>query len=139
MTDRSITISSPAFSPATAHPPLINRPMAARTKLLLEGRMLPTLLRVAAPNVLNLLAIAGMVTFDGLFLGRLGADTLAGVSLAFPWVMFMQHAANGGMGGGVSSAIARALGAGRRDKAESGADPSACIGRGAHFLTQHQK
>jgi Na+-driven multidrug efflux pump len=119
MSDHSIALSTPAFSSATANPPLPNRPTAARTKLLLEGRILPTLLRVAAPNVLNLLAIAGMVTFDGLFLGRLGAATLAGVSLAFPWVMFMQHAANGGMGGGVSSAIARALGAGRRDKADA--------------------
>src|SRR5258708_17333495 len=119
MSDRSVAISSPAFSLNEVSPPVPGRPMAARTKLLLEGRILPTLLRVAAPNVLNLLAIAGMVTFDGLFLGRLGADTLAGVSLAFPWVMFMQHAANGGMGGGVSSAIARALGAGRRDKADA--------------------
>ena len=34
--------------------------------------------------MLNLLAIAGMITFDGLFLGRLGPDALAGVSLAFP-------------------------------------------------------
>jgi len=31
---------------------------AARTKLLLEGPILPTLLRLAAPNVLNLLAFA---------------------------------------------------------------------------------
>src|SRR5262249_5305256 len=88
---------------------------AARTTLLLKGRVLPTLLRLSAPNVLNLLAIAGMITFDGLFLGRLGADALAGVSLAFPFVMLIQHTAASGMGGGVSSAIARALGAGKRD------------------------
>jgi putative MATE family efflux protein len=119
MSDRRIAISSLSSSQPAANLPVPNRPIAARTKLLLEGRILPTLLRVAAPNVLNLLAIAGMITFDGLFLGRLGADTLAGVSLAFPWVMFMQHSANGGMGDGVSSAIARALGAGRRDKADA--------------------
>jgi Na+-driven multidrug efflux pump len=119
MSDRRIAISSLSSSQPAANPPVPNRPIAARTKLLLEGQILPTLLRVAAPNVLNLLAIAGMITFDGLFLGRLGAGTLAGVSLAFPWVMFMQHSANGGMGGGVSSAIARALGAGRREKADA--------------------
>jgi Na+-driven multidrug efflux pump len=93
--------------------------MAARTKLLLEGPILPTLLRLSAPNVLNLLAIAGMITFDGLFMGRLGADALAGVSLALPFVMLMQHTAASGMGGGVSSAIARALGAGKRDVANA--------------------
>jgi MATE family, multidrug efflux pump len=93
--------------------------VAARTKLLLEGPILATLLRLSAPNVLNLLAIAGMITFDGLFLGRLGADALAGVSLAFPFVMLMQHTAASGMGGGVSSAIARALGGGKRDVADA--------------------
>jgi putative MATE family efflux protein len=93
--------------------------MAARTRLLLEGPPLPTLLRLAAPNVLNLLAIAGMITFDGLFLGRLGPDALAGVSLAFPFVMLVQHTAASGMGGGVSSAVARALGAGRRGDADA--------------------
>jgi hypothetical protein len=31
-----------------------------------------------------------MITFDGLFVGRLGADALAGVSLAFPFVMLIQ-------------------------------------------------
>jgi hypothetical protein len=73
MSDRSVAISSPEFSLNEASPPVPSRPpMAARTKLLLEGRILPTLLRVVAPNILNLLAIAGMVTFDGLFLGRLG-------------------------------------------------------------------
>jgi putative MATE family efflux protein len=119
MTDPSIAISSSSFSPPAASTPVPNRPIAARTRLLLEGPVLSTLLRLSAPNVLNLLAIAGMVTFDGLFLGRLGADALAGVSLAFPFVMLIQHAANGGVGGGVSSAIARALGAGRRDRADA--------------------
>ena len=60
-----------------------------------------------------------MITFDGLFLGRLGADALAGVSLAFPFVMLIQHTAASGMGGGVASAIARALGAGKRDVADA--------------------
>jgi putative MATE family efflux protein len=96
-----------------------SRPIAPRTRLLLEGPVLATLLRLAAPNILNLLAIAGMITFDGLFLGRLGPDALAGVSLAFPFVMLIQHTAASGMGGGVSSAIARALGAGRRDLADA--------------------
>src|SRR5262245_60788070 len=99
----------PSFSPTVATDSVPARPVAARTRLQLEGPVLSTLLRLAAPNVLNLLAIAGMITFDGLFLGRLGPDALAGVSLAFPFVMLIQHTAASGMGGGVSSAIARAL------------------------------
>src|SRR5215472_2941184 len=92
---------------------------AARTKLLLEGPILPTLLRLAAPNILTLLAFAGVITFDGFFLGRIGTNALAGASLAFPWVMMVLQTTNSGMGVGVSSAIARALGAGRRDRADA--------------------
>ena len=118
MSDRNLAHSLPGFSLTVATTPAV-RPIAARTKLQLEGPVLSTLLRLSAPNVLNLLAIAGMITFDGLFLGRLGADALAGVSLAFPFVMLIQHTAASGMGGGVSSAIARALGAGKRDIADA--------------------
>ena len=114
MRAQTITLARPS---AGTNPP--KPAIAARTKLLLEGPVLPTLLRLSAPNVLNLLAIAGMITFDGFFMGRLGADALAGVSLAFPFVMLIQHTAASGMGGGVSSAIARALGAGKRDVANA--------------------
>jgi putative MATE family efflux protein len=106
-------------APAQAQTSTPARPVAARTKMLLEAPILPTLLRLSAPNVLNLLAIAGMITFDGLFIGRLGADALAGVSLAFPWVMLVQHTAAAGMGGAVSSAVARALGASNRNRADA--------------------
>jgi putative MATE family efflux protein len=116
MSDRSVAISAP--SPAPGKTPS-SPAAAARTKLLLEGPILPTLLRLAAPNVLNLLAFAGVITFDGFFLGRIGTNALAGASLAFPWVMIVLQTTNSGMGVGVSSAVARALGAGRRDRADA--------------------
>jgi Na+-driven multidrug efflux pump len=53
------------------------------------------------------------------FVGKLGTDALAGVSLVFPVVMLMQMMSAGAMGGGISSAIARALGAGRRTDANA--------------------
>jgi putative MATE family efflux protein len=119
MADQSTAHSSVTFSTPIAATPATARPVAARTKLLLEGPIIPTLLRLSAPNVFNLLAIAGMITFDGLFLGRLGPDVLAGASLAFPFVMLIQHTAASGMGGGVASAVARALGAGKRAAADA--------------------
>jgi MATE family, multidrug efflux pump len=119
MSNPSAASLPPTASPNITAAPLAARSTAARTRLLLEGPPLATLLRLSAPNILNLLAIAGMITFDGLFLGRLGADALAGVSLAFPFVMLMQHTAASGMGGGVASAVARALGAGRREVADA--------------------
>src|SRR5215470_4463621 len=115
MNDASVSVAAPLSTVAKAVPPST----AARTKLLLEGPILPTLLRLAAPNVLNLLAFAGVITFDGFFLGRIGTNALAGASLVFPWVMLVLQTTNSGMGIGVSSAVARALGAGRRDRADA--------------------
>ena len=92
---------------------------AARTKRLLEGPIFPTLLKLSAPNILNLMAFTGMVTFDGFFLGKLGSDALAGASLVFPWVMLVLQSTNSGMGAGVSSAVARAVGAGKPERANA--------------------
>jgi putative MATE family efflux protein len=103
--------------PAAANP--VPQAPAARTKLLLEDPIFPTLLRLAAPNVLNFLAFVGGITFDGFFLGRIGTDALAGASLAFPWIMLVLQTTNSGMGVGVSSAVARALGANKRDRADN--------------------
>jgi putative MATE family efflux protein len=90
---------------------------AARKKLLLEGPIVATLLRLAVPNVMNLLAFVGVIIFDGYFLGQIGTSALAGASLAFPFVMMVLHSTNSGMGAGVSSAIARAIGAGQQERA----------------------
>jgi putative MATE family efflux protein len=87
--------------------------------MLLDGPMTSTLLRLAAPNVLVMMLQAAVSTLDAVFVGWLGADALAGVSLVFPLVMLMQTMSAGGMGGGVASAIARALGAGRRAEAHA--------------------
>jgi putative MATE family efflux protein len=94
-------------------------PAAARTRQLLEAPIFSTLMRLSAPNVLNLLAFTGMVTFDGFFLGQLGSDALAGASLVFPWVMLVLQSTNSGMGAGVSSAVARAIGAGNVERADA--------------------
>jgi putative MATE family efflux protein len=54
---------------------------------------------------------------DTYFIGRLGTAPLAGLALVFPLIMLLQMTSAGAMGGGVSSAIARALGAGHTDRA----------------------
>src|SRR6516225_4718003 len=69
--------------------------ISPRTRVLLHGPIVPTLLRMAWP------------------------DALAGMALVFPGVMLMQMISAGAMGGGISSAIARALGRGRRDQADA--------------------
>ncbi|MGH7307184.1 MAG: MATE family efflux transporter [Candidatus Rokuibacteriota bacterium] len=91
----------------------------ARTRRLLEAPILPTLVRLALPNILTLVALLAVVTVDGALVGSLGPDALAGVSLVFPLMMLMQQMAASGMGSGVASAVARALGAGQREEAET--------------------
>ena len=93
--------------------------MDPRTKLLIEAPIAPTLLRLAIPNVITTVVQASTGLIETYFIGKLGTDALAGVSLVFPGVMLMQMMSAGAMGGGVSSAIARALGAGRREDADA--------------------
>jgi len=111
-------------SASIAHPaPTIAKPApaaAARTRLLLEGSIVSTLLRLAAPNVVvNVVLIAVTATVDAHFVGRLGPEALAGISLVFPLIMLMQQVANSSMGGAMASAIARAIGAGRHEDASA--------------------
>jgi len=90
-----------------------------RTRMLLEGRIVPTLLRMAWPNILVMVAQAATGLIETWFVSRLGIDALAGMALVFPGFMMMQMLSAGAVGGGISSAIARALGSGRRDDAEA--------------------
>jgi putative MATE family efflux protein len=89
-----------------------------RTRVLIEGPIAATLVRLAAPNMLVMLAQSSVGLVETYFVGKLGTDALAGVALVFPLVMLMQMMSAGAMGGGISSAIARALGAGRRADAD---------------------
>jgi putative MATE family efflux protein len=108
-------VAAAAVAPPTPAP----RAFSDRTRRLVEGAVAPTLLRLAAPNVLVMLLQAAVSILDAVFVGWLGANALAGVSLVFPLVMLMQTMSAGGMGGGVASAVARALGAGRRADADA--------------------
>ena len=86
--------------------------MSTRAERLLSAPIVPTLARLSAPGVL-LVAFQSMVSVgDTYFVGRLGTAPLAGLALVFPLIMLLQMTSAGAMGGGVSSAIARALGAG---------------------------
>jgi putative MATE family efflux protein len=102
--------AAPLAPPAAATDP--------RTRALLEGPIAPTLLRLAAPGVAVMLLQALVGTLDAVFVGWLGAEALAGVSLVYPLLMLMQTMSAGGMGGGIASAVARALGGGRRADAD---------------------
>src|SRR5438094_7942224 len=103
----------------TSKPPRFRSAMDPRTRVLLEAPIASTLLRLAMPNVLVMLAQAAAGLVETYFIGKLGTDALAGVALVFPVVMLMQMMSAGAMGGGIASSIARALGAGHRADANA--------------------
>jgi len=91
--------------------------MDPRTRTLLEAPIGPTLLRLALPNVIVMAAQSAIGLIETYFIARLGTDSLAGMALVFPILMLFQMISAGAMGGGILSAIARALGANRREDA----------------------
>ena len=93
--------------------------MNSRTRMLLHGPIVPTLLRMAWPNVLIMLAQASTGLIETWWVAKLGSDALTGMAVVFPGFMMMQMLSAGAMGGGISSAIARALGGRRHADAEA--------------------
>ena len=86
---------------------------------LLNAPIVPTVLRLAAPGIVLVAFQSAVSITDAYFVGRLGTVPLAGLSLVFPLIMLLQMMSAGAMGGGVSSAIARSLGAGKEAVARS--------------------
>jgi len=93
--------------------------MHPHTRRLLNTPILRTLGRLAGPPALLALFQTAISIGDSYFVGRLGTAPLAGLALVFPLIMLLQMTSAGAMGGGVSSAIARALGAGEEDAARA--------------------
>jgi putative MATE family efflux protein len=95
---------------------------------LLDGPILRTLLRLAAPNVMatSMAVLVGLA--ETFYVGMLGVVPLAALGLVFPFAMLTGMLSAGAMGGGVSSALARAFGAGDAARAQSVALHALLIG-----------
>ena len=100
---------SVASEPLTVPPPhpLLTAPVAA------------TLARLAAPNLLGMMATTAVSIAETAYIGRLGAHSLAAAALVLPLIMLIGMMSAGAMGGGTSSAISRALGGGDTGRAEA--------------------
>src|SRR3954464_12486413 len=109
---------------APLDPPL----KAAPANGLLISPILPMLLKLAVPNTVAMFGSALVAVAETSYIGRLGTVPLAAIALVFPFTMLTQMMSAGAMGGGVSSAISRALGAGNRDRAAVLALHAAIIG-----------
>jgi hypothetical protein len=85
----------------------------SRTRMLLEQPIASTIMRLAIPNatVMTVQILIGLL--EVYFVSRLGVDALAGVAPVFPLVSLLVAVAQGAIGGGIVTAVARALGTGR--------------------------
>jgi putative MATE family efflux protein len=91
----------------TSHNPLLNAPI------------FPTIWRLSLPNMIAMVATALVSIAETAYIGQLGTVQLAGIALVFPMIMLQQMLSAGSMGGGISSAISRAIGAGDAHKANA--------------------
>jgi|SRR5580658_405620 putative MATE family efflux protein len=93
--------------------------MSPRTRAMLEGAILPTLLRLIAGNLTGTVTQAVVGLMGTFYISWLGADAVAGVTLVFPLFILMTTMSGGGVGGAVSGVVARTLGAGRPEAADA--------------------
>lgn len=108
------------------NPITMHKPAAAPD--LRHGPILGTLTRLAVPNVLAMVLTVLVGIAETYYVGRLGTTPLAAMALVFPFAMLTQMLSAGAMGGGVSSAVSRALGAGQPERAASLAQHAVFIG-----------
>ena len=78
-----------------------------------------TLAKLAVPGILASVVQASMSVVEAYFVGGLGRTALASVALVFPIFMLAGMLSAGAIGGAVSGATARAIGAGDQRRAET--------------------
>jgi putative MATE family efflux protein len=120
--------NTPPVAPAAAPPAAGAAGKPPSPNPLLSGPILPTLLRLATPNVLSMAMTVRVGIAETYYIGLLGTEPLAAMALVFPFAMLTGMMSAGAMGGGVSSAVSRALGAGDAARAAVLAQHAALIG-----------
>lgn len=103
-------------------------PAALDIERLRSGPILSTLLRLSVPNVIAMAVTVMVGIAETFYVGRLGTTPLAALGLVFPFAILTSTMSAGAMGGGVSSAIARAFGAADAARARTLALHSILIG-----------
>ncbi len=87
--------------------------------LLLQAPISSVLWRLAAPNAVATVLLTFVTLADAWFVGRLGTVALASIAIVFPFQTLLQMMSAGAIGGGVTSALSRAMGAGDQARANA--------------------
>lgn len=111
---RSNRIAGGPFAP----PVQATTSAGAWREAMLTAPIAKTLFGLTLPVIAVIAAQTFVAVLEAYWVSRLGTAAVAGVSLVLPLFILMGTMSNGGIGGGVSSAISRALGAGRSEEAD---------------------
>ncbi|MEI6200806.1 MAG: MATE family efflux transporter, partial [Enhydrobacter sp.] len=118
MSDAAAAVTAAAVPPTAARASGAESKARAR-EAMLHGPIVSTMLKLALPTIGVMVAQTAVGIAETYYVGFLGTDALAGVALVFPVFMLMTTMSNGGLGSGVASSVARAVGAGRQKDADA--------------------
>ena len=118
MSDAAAAVTAADVPPTAARASGAERKARAR-EAMLHGPIVSTMLKLALPTIGVMVAQTAVGIAETYYVGFLGTDALAGVALVFPVFMLMTTMSNGGLGSGVASSVARAVGAGRQKDADA--------------------
>ena len=126
-----------SLTPAPTLAPVLGHSITAHSQQMLEGAILPMLLRMATPNAFGFFVQASVSMIEAWYIGQLGTTSLAAIALVFPALMLMQMLSGGAIGGAVTSAIAQSLGRDNVERAQGivwHALAIACAGAAMFFV-----
>ena len=86
---------------------------------ILNGPILPLLLRLASPNVIAFLLQSSVSIAEVWYVGQLGTRSLAALAMVFPMFMLMTMMSAGALGGAVASSVARSIGRGAIERGQA--------------------
>ncbi|HVG52717.1 MAG TPA: MATE family efflux transporter [Xanthobacteraceae bacterium] len=115
----AIAISGSDQANVAKGPPVPAKAASNPREFILKGPVFRTLMRLSLPTLIVIMVQTLVGVVETWFVSLLGTDALAGAAVVFPVLMLMQMMANGGFGGGVASAVSRAVGAGRTEDAQA--------------------
>ena len=111
----------------------MRKTLRTRPEQILNGKVLPTLLKLSVPAIIAFTFHTTFNFVDRLFVSRLGAVELGALGMAFT-VQSILITIGSGTGIGASSLIARFIGAGKKDKADNAAEHTLLIILGLSLL-----